>query len=100
MRKTALALIAVAGVAAVVAAPTASAFATRSSVHESNKGTNHQGNQGNQGNQGSDQDGGYKGSDPNGSSTSVPEPGTLMLLAAGVTAIGGAALRRRRLKKD
>jgi len=30
---------------------------------------------------------------------SVPEPGTLMLLAAGVTAVGGAALRRRKSKK-
>ena len=100
MRKTALALIAVAGVAAVVAAPTASAFATRSSVHESNKGTNRSGSQGNQATQGWDHDGGDKGSNPNGSPTSVPEPGTLVLLAAGVTAIGGAALRRRRLKKD
>jgi hypothetical protein len=97
MRKTALALIAVAGVAAVVGAPTASAFATRSSVHESNKVSNRQGTQGNQG---SDQDSGDKGSNPNGSPTSVPEPGTLVLLAAGVTAIGGAALRRRRLKKE
>jgi hypothetical protein len=88
MRKTALALIAVAGVAAVVSAPTANAFATRSSVHsasvpqDSNKGTDRDGN-------------GNKGA-PN---TSVPEPGTLVLLAAGVTAIGGAALRRRRSKK-
>ena len=50
MRKTALALIAVAGVAAVVSAPTANAFGTCSSVHswcgpqESNKGTNRDGN--------------------------------------------------------
>ena len=29
---------------------------------------------------------------------SVPEPGTLMLLAAGVTAVGGAALRRKNKK--
>jgi hypothetical protein len=90
MRKTALALIAVAGVAAVVGAPTANAFGTCSSVHSwcgheaSNKGTNRDGH----GN-----DGGTK-------PTSVPEPGTLVLLAAGVTAIGGAALRRRRSKKD
>lgn len=92
MRKTALALIAVAGVAAVVGAPTANAFGTCSSVHswcgaqESNKGTNRDGH-------GNDQ-----GTNP--SPTSVPEPGTLVLLAAGVTAIGGAALRRRRSKKD
>jgi hypothetical protein len=32
--------------------------------------------------------------------TPVPEPGSLMLLAAGVSAVGGAALRRRRRKKD
>ncbi|MDB6091107.1 MAG: hypothetical protein JWN85_3891 [Gammaproteobacteria bacterium] len=32
--------------------------------------------------------------------TSVPEPGTLMLLAAGVTAVGGAVYRRRKSKKD
>jgi hypothetical protein len=32
--------------------------------------------------------------------TSVPEPGTLMLLAAGVTAVGGAVYRRRKNKKD
>jgi PEP-CTERM motif len=89
MRKTALALIAVAGVAAVVAAPAANAFGTCSSVHswcggpqESNKGTNREG----QGH-----------SVP---TASVPEPGTLALLAAGVTAIGGAAWRRRRSKKD
>lgn len=31
--------------------------------------------------------------------TSVPEPGTLMLLAAGVTAVGGAVYRRRKNKK-
>ena len=92
MRKTALALIAVAGVAAVVGAPTANAFGTCSSVHSwcgdqaSNKGTTRDGKQG---------DG-----DSNGSPTSVPEPGTLVLLAAGVTAIGGAAWRRRRSKKD
>ncbi len=90
MRKSALALIAVAGVAAVVGAPTANAFGTCSSVHswcggpqESNKGTNRDG----KGEQGAP-------------STSVPEPGTLVLLAAGVTAIGGAAWRRRRSKKD
>jgi PEP-CTERM motif len=88
MRKTALALIAVVGVAAVVGAPTANAFATRSSVHssgvpqESNKVTKHDG----QGN-----------SVP---TASVPEPGTLALLASGVTAIGAAAWRRRRAKKD
>ena len=88
MRKTALALIAVAGVAAVVGAPTANAFGTCSSVHswcgpqESNKGTNRE------------------GKDQGTPSTSVPEPGTLVLLAAGVTAIGGAAWRRRRSKKD
>ena len=29
---------------------------------------------------------------------SVPEPGTLMLLAAGVTAVGGVALRRKNKK--
>ena len=93
MRKTALALIAVAGVAAVVGAPSANAFGTCSSVHswcgpqESNKGTNRD-SHGN-GDQGTP-------------STSVPEPGTLVLLAAGVTAIGGAAWRRRRSnsKKD
>ena len=92
MRKTALALIAVAGVAAVVSAPTANAFATRSSVHsasvpqESNKGTDRDGK-------------GYGDKGTPSTSTSVPEPGTLVLLAAGVTAIGGAALRRRRSKK-
>jgi hypothetical protein len=32
--------------------------------------------------------------------TSVPEPGTLMLLAAGVTAVGSAVYRRRKNKKD
>jgi len=32
--------------------------------------------------------------------TSVPEPGTLMLLAAGITAVGGAVYRRRKNKKD
>jgi PEP-CTERM motif len=31
---------------------------------------------------------------------SVPEPGTMMLLAAGVTAVGGAVWRRKRAKKD
>ena len=94
MRKTALALIAVAGVAAVLGAPTANAFGTCSSVHswcgpqESNKGTSRDGRQD-----------GNTGTNP-GSPTSVPEPGTLVLLAAGVTAIGGAAWRRRRSKKD
>jgi len=93
MRKTALALIAVAGVAAVVSAPTANAFGTCSSVHSwcgdhaSNKGTSRQGQEGD------------TSTNPN-NPTSVPEPGTLVLLAAGVTAIGGAALRRRRSKKD
>ena len=95
MRKTALALIAVAGVAAVVGAPTANAFGTCSSVHSwcgdqaSDKTTSRQGHQ----------DGDNNGGN-SGSPTSVPEPGTLVLLAAGVTAIGGAALRRRRAKKD
>ena len=80
MRKTALALIAVAGVAAVVGAPTANALQTCNAVRswcgpdQGNKGTTH--------------------------NTSVPEPGTLVLLAAGVSAIGGAAWRRRRAKKD
>ena len=89
MRKTALALIAVAGVAAVVGAPVANATATCFAVrswcgHEdSNKSTSH--------------DPGKANSTP---VTSVPEPGTLALLAAGVTAIGGAAWRRRRAKKD
>ena len=32
--------------------------------------------------------------------TSVPEPATLMLLGAGVSAVGAAALRRRKNKKD
>jgi hypothetical protein len=87
MRKTALALIAVAGVAAVVGAPVANASATCSMVPswcgkpdtDSNKSITNVG--------------------PN-HNTSVPEPGTLVLLAAGVTAIGGAAWRRRRAKKD
>lgn len=83
MRKTALALIAVAGVAAIVGAPAAYAGSTCSMIKslcgpvESNKGTNH---------------------DPQ-KPASVPEPGTLALLAAGVTAIGGAAWRRRRAQK-
>jgi len=89
MRKTALALIAVAGVAAVVGAPVANASATCFAVRswcsaEQNKVTNH--------------DSGKVTNNQPG--TSVPEPGTLALLAAGVTAIGGAAWRRRRAKKD
>lgn len=89
MRKTALALIAVAGIAAVMNAPTASAFGgSRSSFQFNNKSTNPE-----NGNPTSAPSAGAP-------STSVPEPGTLMLLAAGVTAIGGAALRRRRSKKD
>jgi PEP-CTERM motif len=32
--------------------------------------------------------------------TAVPEPATLMLLAGGVSAVGAAALRRRKNKKD
>jgi PEP-CTERM motif len=91
MRKTALALIAIAGVAAICASP-AQAFSTCSSAHgwcgpsESNKGTTRDGSPGSGGTT---------------TSTSVPEPGTLVLLAAGVTAIGGAALRRKRAaKKD
>jgi hypothetical protein len=35
-----------------------------------------------------------------GQPTSVPEPATLMLLGAGVTAVGAAALRRRKNKDD
>jgi PEP-CTERM motif len=85
MRKTALALIAVAGVAAIVGAPAAYAGSTCSMIKslcgpvESNKGTN-------------------RDHDP-AVPASVPEPGTLALLAAGVTAIGGAAWRRRRALK-
>ena len=95
MRKTALALIAATGMAAILGAPVANAFSTCSSVHswcgdkENNKGTNREGSP--------------AGSPGTGTTTttSVPEPGTLVLLAAGVTAIGGAALRRRRAaKKD
>lgn len=91
MRKTALALIAVVGIAAVVGAPTANAFATRSSLHssnvpqESNKVTNRDG---------------YEGQGNSVPTASVPEPGTLALLASGVTAVGAAAWRRRRAKKD
>ena len=33
-------------------------------------------------------------------STSVPEPGALALLVSGVSAVGGFALRRKRMKKD
>lgn len=36
----------------------------------------------------------------NNSPTAVPEPATLMLLAGGVSAVGAAALRRRKNKKD
>jgi hypothetical protein len=87
MRKTALALIAAAGVAAIVGAPAANAAATCWAVRsfcgpaDNHKGTNHE---------------------APASPSSVPEPGTLALLAAGVTAIGGAAWRRRRRaqKKD
>jgi PEP-CTERM motif len=85
MRKTALALIAVAGVAAIVGAPAAYAGSTCSMIKslcgpvESSKGTN-------------------RVHDP-AVPASVPEPGTLALLAAGVTAIGGAAWRRRRAQK-
>lgn len=96
MRKTALGLIAVAGVAAILGAPAANAFSTCSSVHswcqpqENNKGTTRDGNPGSQAPGGSST-----------TSTSVPEPGTLVLLGAGVAAIGGAALRRKRAaKKD
>jgi hypothetical protein len=95
MRKTALALIAATGMAAILGAPAANAFSTCSSVHswcgpqENNKGTTRDGNPA-----------GGPGSGTT-TSTSVPEPGTLVLLAAGVTAIGGAALRRKRAaKKD
>ena len=90
MRKTALALIAVAGVAAVVGAPVANATATCFAVRswcgpeKNDKVTVHESS--------------YVADKKPG--TSVPEPGTLVLLAAGVTAIGGAALRRRRAKKD
>ena len=95
MRKTALALIAATGMAAILGAPVANAFSTCSSVHswcgdkENNKGTNREGSP--------------AGSPGTGTgtttTTSVPEPGTLVLLAAGVTAIGGAALRRKRAAK-
>ena len=91
MRKTALALIAATGIAAICAAP-AQAFSTCSSVHswcgpsESNKGTTRDG---------------APGAGSGTTTTSVPEPGTLVLLAAGVAAVGGAALRRKRAaKKD
>ena len=93
MRKTALALIAATGIAAICAAP-AQAFSTCSSAHgwcgpsESNKGTTRDGSPGT-----------GSGSGGSTTSTSVPEPGTLVLLAAGVTAIGGAALRRKRAAK-
>ncbi len=33
-------------------------------------------------------------------STSVPEPGALALLVSGVSAVGGIALRRKKMKKD
>ena len=36
----------------------------------------------------------------NSNKTSVPEPGTLLLLAAGVSAAGAAVYRRRKNKKD
>jgi PEP-CTERM motif len=43
-----------------------------------------------------------RGGDPSVGSkqTPVPEPGSLMLLAAGASAVGGAVLRRRKRKKD
>jgi len=90
MRKTALALIAATTIAAICAAPAAQAFATRGSgPTESNKGTYRDGGA----------PGAPSGTNSGAPSTSVPEPGTLVLLAAGVTAIGGAALRRKRAAK-
>jgi hypothetical protein len=96
MRKTALALIAATGMAAIMAAPAANAFSSCSSVHSWCSGDK-------ENNKGTTRDGSPSGSPGSGTttSTSVPEPGTLVLLAAGVTAIGGAALRRKRAaKKD
>jgi hypothetical protein len=88
MRQTRLALIGVAvlmafGVSSAEAAVTCKAF--RSLCAEIHQAEIHQ-------------KGEYNEHAP--APTSVPEPATLMLLGAGVTAVGAAVARRRKNKKD
>lgn len=91
MRQTCLALTGVAvlmafGVSSAEAAITCKAF--RSLCAEIHQAEIHQKEKSNE----------YK--DHAQAPTSVPEPATLMLLGAGVTAVGAAVARRRKNKKD
>ena len=88
MRQVGLAFVAVVALMAL-AAPIAEAGVTCKIIPslcpgDSNKGESNNGNNGTIGTP----------------RTSVPEPGTLMLLAAGAAAVGGAVYRRRKNKKD